>query len=344
MIKKILLAIGLVILLSIVGGAIYIGSSGPALPQNTEAIISQVLDSALPELIRGESGYAKSGEVNIWYESIEPDVASKGAVLLLTGISSDAIAWPPMFLDGLVDAGYQVIRYDHRGTGMSDWMEQWDSNYPYTLEDMANDGIAVLDALGIEEAHILGVSMGGMIAQQLILDHPDRALSLISIMSSGYIVDPGLPPISIDTATELIKESIKYGVLKSERNTIKMHIASRLILMGDSPYAIDVKTIAEQVLYNLRMRDGYNAQSSSQHNAAVYASGSRYDKLRTLEKPTLIIHGESDPFIPIEHGRMCADIIPNADALWIEGMGHDLPDKYIEVVIEKILMHFQRIE
>ena len=294
-------------------------------------------------MVRGETGYARSGEVNIWYESINPERAPKGSVLLLTGISSDASAWPPKFLDGLVDAGYRVIIYDHRGTGMSDWMEEWDGNRPYTVEDMANDGIAVLDALGIDEAHVIGVSMGGMIAQQMTIDHPARVLSLTSIMSSGDITDPALPPISIDTATELLKVSLKYGLIKSERNTIKMHVASRMILMGDSSYAIDVKTIAEQVLYNLRERNGYNPQSSAQHNAAVLASGSRYEELRILRTPTLIMHGESDPFIPIEHGKKCADLIPNAEALWIEGMGHDLPDKFIEVVVEKILTHFQQI-
>ena len=107
---------------------------------------------------------------------------------------------------------------------------------------------------------------------------------------------------------------------------------------------IDVKTIAEQVLYNLRKRKGYNSQASIQQQAAVIASGSRYDKLRTLDMPTLIIHGKADPFIPIEHGLKSADLIPGTDTLWIEGMGHDLPDAYIDVVVEKIIMSFQRAE
>jgi pimeloyl-ACP methyl ester carboxylesterase len=163
-------------------------------------------------------------------------------------------------------------------------------------------------------------------------------------MSSGYIVDTDLPPISIDIAREFIKIGIKYGLIKSERNSIKLHIAGRMILMGDSSYVIDVKTIPEQVLYNLRMRKGYNPQASQQHNAAVIASGSRYDKLQTIDSPTLIIHGKSDPFIPIEHGIKCAGLIPNADTLWMEGMGHDLPNKYIDVIAEEILMHLIQVE
>ena len=117
-----------------------------------------------------------------------------------------------------------------------------------------------------------------------------------------------------------------------------------MILMGDSSYALDVKTIAEQVLYNLRKRKGYNSQASIQQQAAVTASGSRYDKLRTLDTPPLIIHGNADPFIPIEHGLKCAELVPNADTLWIEGMAHDLPDAYVDVVAENIITSIQRAE
>ena len=227
---------------------------------------------------------------------------------------------------------------------MSDWMENWDSNSPYSLDDMVSDGIAVLDALDIKEAHVIGVSMGGMIAQQLTINHPDRVLSLTSIMSSGNIIDPNLPPISTDIVQEFIKAGLKYGLIKSERNTIKLHIATRMTLMGDSSYTLDVKTLAEQVLYNLRKRKGYNSQASAQHQAAVLASGTRYEKLRTLDKPTLIVHGKSDPFIPLENGEKCADIIPNADTLWVEGMGHDLPDAYVDIVVEKIITNLRRAE
>ena len=114
--------------------------------------------------------------------------------------------------------------------------------------------------------------------------------------------------------------------------------------MGEASYSLDIKTLAEQVLYNLRERKGYNSQASTQHQAAVTASGPRYDELQTLDKPTLIVHGVSDPFIPIEHGIKSADIIPNADTLWVEGMGHDLPDAYIDIVAEKIITNLERAE
>jgi pimeloyl-ACP methyl ester carboxylesterase len=335
--KKTSLTIGFVIVFAVVGLAIYFLVNNPPSPPSTEEIISQVLSSELPEFVRGETGYARSGDVNIWYESIEPDGTAKAAVLLLAGIGSDALMWPPRFLDALRDAGYQVIRYDQRGTGMSDWIEDWDSNDPYSLEDMVDDAVAVLDALGIAEAHVIGVSMGGMLAQQMTIDHPDRVLSLTSIMSSGNIVDPSLPTISADVAQAFSQASMESFAAGSEREVIESHIAVRKILMGGASNTLDVKTISEQVLYNLRKRRGYNPQAYLQHQAAVLASGSRYDQLATLDTPTLIIHGRSDPLIPIEHGMKCADIIPNAETLWIEGMGHDLPDVVLDVIVEKII-------
>lgn len=139
--KKISLTILLVIVLGIVGSvALHFLAPDSTSPASDEEIISQVLESELPEFVRGETGYARSGDVNIWYESIEPDGAAHGAVLLVTGISSDALMWPPRFLDALGEAGYRVIRYDQRGTGMSDWIEDWDSSNPYSLHDMAADG------------------------------------------------------------------------------------------------------------------------------------------------------------------------------------------------------------
>lgn len=341
--RKISLIIVLVVVLGVASLAVYFKPDPPP-PSNPEEIISQVLESELPEFIRGETGYARSGDVNIWYESIEPGGAAKGAVLLLTGISSDALMWSPRFLDALGDAGYRVIRYDQRDTGMSDWIEDWDSANPYSLHDMADDGIAVLEALGVEKAHVLGVSMGGMVAQQIAIDHPDRVLSLTSIMSSGDIADPDLPSASAEFVQEFAEKSLGFLAAKSERDMIESYVTVRAMLLGDSPYALDVKTVAEQVLYNLRRRRGYNPQAYFQHQVAVLTAGSRYEALQTLDTPTLIIHGKSDPIIPIEHGMKCADVIPNADTLWVEGMGHDLPDECVDDMVEKMIMNFQRAE
>jgi pimeloyl-ACP methyl ester carboxylesterase len=329
-----------ILLLSVV--AFYIYSTTPKLPDETESIIKAVMKDPLAEIIKGKTGYAKSQGLDIWYESISPKDTPKGTILLIMGISNDALGWPPKFIQAFVDSGYQVIRYDHRGTGMSDWVKNWDSKNPYSLTDMANDGVAVLNSLGVPKAHILGVSMGGMIAQELAIKNPNRVKSLISIMSSGYIVDTTLPPISSNIALELIKISLKYGIIGGEENMIKLHAASRLILRNNASNDFNVKDLARQVLYNMRQRKGYNSNVSAQHQAAVQSSGSRYDKLKMLEIPTLIVHGNSDPFIPIEHGKKCVAIIPHADSLWVENMGHDIPDNCIKLISKKVIATFNK--
>ncbi len=335
--KIILKSIGALLCLVLVGSSFYLYKSGPVLSKKTERIIEETIGNPLPEIIKGRTGFADNQGAKIWYESIDPKNEPRGVVLLIMGISNDALGWPSKFMQAFVDSGYQVVRYDHRGTGMSDW----ETDEPYSLGDMAADGIAVLDALEIKKAHIIGVSMGGMIAQELVISHSDRAVSLTSIMSSGNIFDSTLSGISSSIAYELIKVSLKYGIVGGEKNWIKLHVASRMILMGKAKNELNIEEIAKQVLYNIRERKGYNSNASQQHQAAVMASGSRYEHLKNLSLPTLIVHGKEDPFIPIAHGQKCASIILDADSLWVEGMGHDIPDELTEVVTSKIMANFK---
>ena len=342
-IKKIIKYISLILLLLIIGSSIYLYQSGPILLENTDAIIEEVIAKPLPALVKGQTGIVNANGTNIWYESIVPTKTSKGAVLLIMGISNDALGWPKKFIQSFVDSGYQVIRYDHRGTGLSDWMDNFDKSDPYTLADMAFDGVAVLNELHIDKSHIIGVSMGGMIAQELAIKHPDKVLSLTSIMSSGNIFDKDLPPISSTVAYDLIKVAIKYSLIPSQKNKVKLHLASRIILTGEGTQSLNLKEIAEQVLYNHQKRKGYNRQVSEQHQAAVFTSGSRYEQLKVLEIPSLIIHGKKDPFIPIAHGKKCAQLIPNADSLWMDNMGHDIPNEFIPLLSKKIVGNFNRL-
>jgi len=327
----------LVITVILVGGAaIWLHQSGPELPPGTDDTISRVLADPLPPLVSGRTGIAHSSGVGIWYESVDPAVPSKGAVLLVMGISNDALGWPQSFIDSLVDDGWQVIRYDHRDTGLSDW----DATVGYSLADMADDAIAVLDALEVEQAHVVGVSMGGMIAQEIALAHPSRMASLALLMSSAHIKDREVAPISSEVAIELVKVALKYGLVGGERNMIKLHVASRVILRGEAGYPVDVQSTAEQVLYNLRARRGYNRAASGSHQEAVRRTGSLEDRLRQLKIPTLVVHGRADPLIPIEHGEKLAQIIPGAHALWLDEMGHDLPDDLIDVISNALTDHF----
>jgi len=261
-----------------------------------------------------------------------------GILVLLVGAISYVFLSVPKLPDG-----YQVIRFDYRGTGLSDWVENWEEQ-PYALADLANDGKVILDALKIEKANLLGVSLGGMVAQEFAINFPERTNTLTSVMSSGNILDKELPPISNEIVFELVKTSIRYGMFSSEENTIKLHLSARVILQGDAEYDIDVKGTAEQILYNLKKRKGYNPNASKQHHEATYRSGSRYEKLKHLKMPVLIMHGLNDPFIPIEHSRKLASILPNAKTKWFENMGHDVPLNLMDEICAEIFNVIRQLE
>lgn len=325
--KKALKIVGIAVLGLLIGLIAYVFLTTPKLPKNADSIIEEVLKTEIPKLVKGETGFVENEGVKTWYESIMPTGTSKGTMLLFMGISNDALGWPQSFLDKFVHSGYQIIRFDYRGTGFSDWKE-----HDYSLADLATDAKIILDSLHIAKANLLGISLGGMVAQEFAVNFPNRTNTLISVMSSGNIFDDELPPISSKIAFELIKTGIKYGIVPSEKNTIKLHLAARQILQGSADYDLDIRGLSEQVLYNLRTRNGYNAGASRQHHEASYRSGSRYDKLKELEMPILIIHGLNDPFIPIAHSKKLANILPHAKTSWINNMGHDIPENLIDTI------------
>jgi len=325
--KKALKIVGVVILGLAIGLIAYVFLTTPKLPEDADSVIEEVMKAEIPELVKGETGFVENEGVKTWYESIMPVGTSKGTILLFMGISNDALGWPQSFLDKFVHSGYQMIRFDYRGTGFSDWKK-----HDYSLTDLATDAKIILDSLNIEKANLLGISLGGMVAQEFAINFPSRTNTLISVMSSGNILDDELPPISSKIAFELIKTGIKYGIVPSEKNTIKLHLAARQILQGSADYDLDIRGLSEQVLYNLRARNGYNAGASRQHHEASYRSGSRYDKLEELKTPILIIHGSNDPFIPIEHSKKLANILPFAKTKWINNMGHDIPGNLIDTI------------
>lgn len=340
MLKKILKIAIISLLILLVIGGLYIHFTLPSLPPNTDKVIQKALQSELLPL-KGQTAYAQNGDVKIWYESILPKDSIKGHILLIMGISNDALAWPNYFIDPLVENGYQVIRFDNRGTGMTDWIEDWTQENAYSLEDIAADAMAVLDELQIEKAHILGVSLGGMIAQTIAIQHPNRTNTLISMMSSGDIMDKDLPSINTSLIKDLILGQIRYGLINTESNQIKQHVLARQLLQGSKEYQLHLEEIATSVLYNLRKRRGFNSNASQQQIAATMKTGSRYEALKKLQTPTLIIHGTKDPLINFEHGKKCYEMIPNAEKYWVEAMGHDIPEQVVEEVLAQI---FQFIE
>nr|WP_299167097.1 alpha/beta fold hydrolase [uncultured Arthrobacter sp.] len=136
----------------------------PPLPPGTAQTIARIRTNPLTGVIPGTSGYAQSGEVRIWYESIPAVGSEKGVVLLNSSLGVGSLFWPPSFLRALTAEGYRVVRYDHRGTGASSWMKGWDRKHPYSLVEMANDAVTVLEELRLERVHMLGLSLGGFVA------------------------------------------------------------------------------------------------------------------------------------------------------------------------------------
>jgi len=314
---------------------VYVQLSARDFSETEIAEIKTAIELPLENMV-GDEGYAVNDGVRIWYDVHQPKDSIKGSVLLIMGLSADALIWPDYFYEPFVENGYLVIRFDNRGVGNSDW-DAFDADNPYTLSDMAEDAIAVLDTLGIEKAHLVGASMGGMIGQTLCIEHPERAASLTSIMSTAWADDPEMPAIDLNVFKHIGINTIKYGLSGEIEDGVKLRIAIRELLMGSEKYDLDIEGIAQLTRYNMEKRSGYNQQSGLQQTKAIELSGSRIEALKKLETPTLVVHGKTDPLIPFEHGKKTAELIPNAETLWIDGMGHTLPKMYSDTIVKSII-------
>ncbi|MFK7811949.1 MAG: alpha/beta fold hydrolase [Maribacter sp.] len=342
--KQVLKISPMYFLLPLASLIVYACASIPKLAKEEKEIILDVVKAPVKNVIQGETGFAISQGHRIWFESINPKEKSKGSVILIMGNGNDALTWPPRFISNLVDKGYQVIRYDHRGTGLSTSKEKWKKKKAYSLNDMAGDAVSILDTLKIEKAHVVGISMGGMIAQIMAIENPKRTVSLTSIMSSADVMDSELPPMSNEIVPKMISAILKHGFFGSKKGQIKRQIIQKRILMGKATGEIDIETMAKTSLYNLKKRNGYNLMSARHHYEAILNSKSRYESLRKLQIPTLIIHGEEDPVMPISHGKKMVRAIPAADSLWVKNMGHDLPEKALKKIVDKMTSSFERAE
>lgn len=317
-------------------------ASIPKLSKENKRTIQEVLKTPPIKIVTGQTGFALNDGNKIWYEKIPATSVAKGTVLLIMGNGQDALSWPPDFISSFTQAGFEVIRYDHRGTGLSEYGEKWKKKDPYTLNEMADDAVAILDKLQIQKTHIIGASMGGMIAQIIAMEHPERTITLTSIMSSGDVMDSDLPPMSDEVLPKMVSAVLKNGFFGSKKGQIKRQIIQKRILMGDATGEIDVATMAEVAHYNLKKREGYNLMAARHHFEAMLQSKSRIGALKKLATPTLIIHGVQDPVIPIEHSKKLVSTIPDADSLWVENMGHDLPDSKIETIAGKTIVHLEK--
>ena len=335
-------------MLAVVGGllaglaalAAWLRFGGPRLPAGIDDVIDRVAAGDLEGVVTGTTGETDASGIRIWYESIPPVGPERGTVLLFISLGGDAILWPPEFLRELRGAGYRVIRFDQRGTGASDWMPGWSRADPYTLVDMARDAIAVLDATATERAHLIGLSLGGMVAQEVAIMQPHRVASLTLMSTSPDPTDPTLPEPRVGRLALLAIRSLpllKYRLRGDPRSLVKERIAKIISVTG--PDGVDVEENAALVLYDLRHRHGLNLRALAQHQAAVAATRPRAAALATLSMPTLVVHGTVDDFFPIEHGRRLVASIPDASGLWLDGVGHVFPYPASADVEAAILAH-----
>jgi pimeloyl-ACP methyl ester carboxylesterase len=294
-----------------------------------------------------ETGFVQANGITIAYESFGHK--DQETILLIAGTGSQTTFWPPELIDGLVQSGYRVITFDNRDVGLSTkftsagypdsdaitkaLQEGRPAPIPYTLGDMANDTVGLLDALNIQKAHIVGVSMGGNIAQLVAIDHPARTLSLTLIAS-----DSGNPALADVGGLEVFAgvgappaEGDIDGFVEYQVNISKA--------LGSPGYPTDDETLRE-----LWMRDVQRSYDPAAltRQATVSLIGSlegdyRYSNLKNIRVPTVVLQGTDDPLIPVESGQDLADNIPGADLFIIPGLGHDMPMQLVPSFIDAII-------
>ena len=264
-------------------------------------------------------------------------------ILLVAGLGVQLIDWADYFVDALVQAGHFVIRYDNRDAGLSSTFDGALSDplalveamargesppVAYTLRDMASDAAGLIEALGLESAHIVGVSMGGMIAQQAAISFPQRIRSLTSIMSSTGASDVGQP-----------KPEALAGILTPATSTerdarIVEAVASARIWASPEHYDPQRLTALFEAAWD--RVGGPQAENSGRHFCAILASEARDQLLANLRCPALVVHGTADPLVPADGGERTAASIPDAALLLVEGMGHDLPPAFTPRIVTAI--------
>jgi pimeloyl-ACP methyl ester carboxylesterase len=287
---------------------------------------------------------AKVGDLEICYETFgSPD---DPALLLVMGLGTQMIGWPDGFCAALAARGLHVIRYDNRDVGRSTHLRQHrpptikqlmlrdKSAAAYSLADMADDGIGLLDQLGIERAHVAGASMGGMVAQTMAARHPDRVLSLASIMSNTGHRWKGTPGLRVYPMFMRRPADNREGAVESTISTF------RLIGSPGFPFQEDeVRRIAQ-----LSYERGYNPAGTARQLAAILAAGDRTPELRRITAPTVVIHGTRDRMVRPSGGRETAKAIRGSRLVEIEGMGHDLPQGVWGRIIDAVVSNIERAD
>ncbi len=317
--------------------------TGPDLPEYTTTIVREVEDGPPPNLYRGESQTVNVNGVDIWYESIGD--TSNPSLLMIMGMGGSAMEWPEFLMDSLLAADYHLIRFDHRDLGESEKVADWDDDHPYTLEDMSDDALGILDHMGIKRAHIMGYSMGGMIAQRLAIDHPQRVKTLTLISTSGFTRDPELPVLSNYMKYHLLRMVLTYKQDISYHEKIMQELDAQTVLRRNrSLTPEEVWEISQRTLFEFRNNRTEHRDVGTHHVTAILESGSRLEELQSLEIPTLILHGTRDPFVVPAHAEKLSLFIPGSKLVWISDMAHAITALHQDQVIPPVMGHLERNE
>ena len=286
--------------------------------------------------------HAHANGIEIEYETFGD--SSKPAMLLVMGLGIQMLGWHEVFCNMLAERGYFVIRFDNRDVGLSSKIEDGPtpdvmqllagdySSASYTLDDMADDAAGLLDELGIDKAHVVGVSMGGMIGQTLAIKHPERVLSLTSIMSTTGSPAVGQPRQDVMMALIAPAPADREGFVEHQVKTFK--------LIGSPDYPMQEDEFREIIARSYDR--SYHPAGFLRQLTGILASGDRTERLAAVNVPTLVIHGEADPLITPDGGEATAKAIPSAKLVKIPGMGHDLPPVLWERFVDEIVANAER--
>lgn len=271
------------------------------------------------------------GTVSIYYE--DHGLPDDPPLLLIAGLGNQLIFWEDEFVRGLVDRAFRVIVFDNRDVGLSTTFSgvtdvlsvvAGEESAPYSLDDMAADALAVLDAASIDRAHLFGVSLGGLIAQTMALDHPERVQSLTLLSSTTGAGDVGHP-------TQECLEALLAPAPTDPDELVTHSVGVREL--WSTPGHFDADWTRD---YFQRSVDRGACSGSARQMAAVLSAGDREEELASLTQPTLVVHGTVDPLIAPSGSERLAELIPGAELLLLEGLAHDFPPHFWAPVIESV--------